>query len=122
MNWTGGSLQRTKIANKGVAQKQKAYFARARMHLQNGPTSPAAPFQPSFLRNEDRPEPAVRGGTSRTAISARRNDSELHDTSYGGSSEHGVATHNSRKVTKSHSHNPPRGVSRTSGEGELLPA
>jgi hypothetical protein len=56
MNWTGGSLQRTKIANKGVTQKQKAYFARARMHLQNGPTSPAAPFQPSYLRNDDRVE------------------------------------------------------------------
>jgi hypothetical protein len=49
MNWTGGSLQRTKHANKGIAQKQKAYFARARTHHQDGSKSPAVPFRPSFL-------------------------------------------------------------------------
>jgi hypothetical protein len=53
MNWTGGTLQRTKNANKGVVQKQKAYFAKARTHLQNGPDSPIAPFRPSYLQNDD---------------------------------------------------------------------
>jgi hypothetical protein len=53
MNWTGGSLQRTKQANKGVLQKQKAYFARTRTHLQNGPKSPTAPFRPTYLQNDD---------------------------------------------------------------------
>jgi hypothetical protein len=115
MNWTGGSLQRTKIANKGVAQKQRAHFARARMHLQNGPTSAAAPFYPSFLRNEDRSEPGAQEGISRTAISVSRNDS-----SYGGGSERGAAIHNPRKVTKLRSHNPARNDFRAVGEGELL--
>jgi hypothetical protein len=122
MNWTGGSLQRTKIANKGVAQKQRAHFARARMHLQNGPTSPAAPFHPSFLRNEDRPEPGTHEGISRTAISVSRNDAALLDSSYRGRSERGVAIHNSRKVTKLRSHNPARSDFRAVGEGELLPS
>lgn len=54
MNWTGGSLQRTKHANKGVLQKQKAYFARARTKLQQGPNSSTAPFRPDFLRDSDR--------------------------------------------------------------------
>ena len=54
MNWTGGSLQRTKNANKGVVQKQKAYFARARTQIQNKPKSPVTNFCPSYLRvNED---------------------------------------------------------------------
>jgi hypothetical protein len=53
MNWTGGSLQRTKHANKSVVQKQKAYFARARTHLQNGPKSPATPFRPTYLQKND---------------------------------------------------------------------
>jgi hypothetical protein len=49
MNWTGGSLQRTKHANKGIVQKQKAYFARARTHHQKGSKSPSVPFRPNFL-------------------------------------------------------------------------
>ncbi|KAI4688099.1 uncharacterized protein J4E84_005027 [Alternaria hordeiaustralica] len=54
MNWTGGSLQRTKKANTGVVQQQKAYFARARTQLQNDTNSPVAPFRPSYLQdNED---------------------------------------------------------------------
>ncbi|KAF1918463.1 hypothetical protein BDU57DRAFT_200070 [Ampelomyces quisqualis] len=52
MNWTGGSLQRTKQANKGVVQKQKAYFAR-RTHLQNGRNTPAVPFKPDYFQNDD---------------------------------------------------------------------
>jgi hypothetical protein len=52
MNWTGGSLQRTKHANKGVVQKQKAFFAKARTHLQNSPKSPATPFRPTYLQND----------------------------------------------------------------------
>ncbi|EAT82110.1 hypothetical protein HBI56_080920 [Parastagonospora nodorum] len=56
MNWTGGSLQRTKQASKGVVQTQKAYFARARTHLQNGPKSHAAPFKPTYLRNDEKSE------------------------------------------------------------------
>ncbi|KAJ8110001.1 hypothetical protein OPT61_g7041 [Boeremia exigua] len=53
MNWTGGTLQRTKHANKGVVQKQRAYFARARTKLQQSPNSPTAPFCPDFLRECD---------------------------------------------------------------------
>jgi hypothetical protein len=49
MNWTGGSLQRTKHASKGIVQKQKAHFARARTHHQGGAKSPAVPFRPSYL-------------------------------------------------------------------------
>jgi hypothetical protein len=53
MNWTGGSLHRTKNANKGVVQKQKAYFARVRTHLQNGSKPLAMPFRPSYLQNDE---------------------------------------------------------------------
>ncbi|KAF1849426.1 uncharacterized protein K460DRAFT_354276 [Cucurbitaria berberidis CBS 394.84] len=53
MNWTGGSLQRTKNANKGVLQRQKAYFARARTHLQSASNSPTTPFRPSYLGDND---------------------------------------------------------------------
>lgn len=53
MNWTGGSLQRSKQANKGVVQKQKAHFARARTQLQNAPNAPAASFRPGFFQDED---------------------------------------------------------------------
>ncbi|KAH9866208.1 hypothetical protein J1614_008773 [Plenodomus biglobosus] len=49
MNWTGGSLQRTRKGNGGIIQQQKAYFARARTHLQDVTNSPAAPFRPSYL-------------------------------------------------------------------------
>lgn len=52
MNWTGGSLQRTKKANTGVVQQQKAYFARARTQLQNDTNSPVAPFRPSYLQDD----------------------------------------------------------------------
>jgi hypothetical protein len=45
MNWTGGSLQRSKAANnKGIVKKQKAHFARARAHLHQGFKTPASPF------------------------------------------------------------------------------
>lgn len=60
MNWTGGSLQRTKQANKGIVQKQKAYFARARTHLQNGPSAPAVPFRPDYVQSGDSLEPSGR--------------------------------------------------------------
>jgi hypothetical protein len=53
MNWTGGSLQRTKQANKGVLQQQKAYFARAQTQLQNTTNSSAAPFRPSYLQDNE---------------------------------------------------------------------
>jgi hypothetical protein len=53
MNWTGGSLQRTKKANAGVLQQQKAYFAKSRTHLQNASNSPVAPFRPSYLRDNE---------------------------------------------------------------------
>ncbi|KAJ4993273.1 hypothetical protein SVAN01_01248 [Stagonosporopsis vannaccii] len=53
MNWTGGTLQRTKNAKKGVVQKQRAYFARARTKLQQSPGTPAAPFRPDFLQEGD---------------------------------------------------------------------
>ena len=78
MNWTGGTLQRTKNANKGVVQKQKAYFARARTHLQNGSKSPVAPFRPSYFQNDNNFElvgypPSFGSGSVRhTGHSARR--------------------------------------------------
>lgn len=50
MNWTGGALQRTKNANKGVIQKQRAYFARARTKLQQSSETLATPFHPDFLQ------------------------------------------------------------------------
>jgi hypothetical protein len=50
MNWTGGSLQRTKHASKGIVQKQKAYFAKARTHHQDGAKSP---FRPSYLGDDN---------------------------------------------------------------------
>jgi hypothetical protein len=50
MNWTGGSLQRTKTAHRGaVLQQQRAYFAKARTQLQDNTHSPIAPFRPSYL-------------------------------------------------------------------------
>jgi hypothetical protein len=60
MNWTGGSLQRTTKANKGVLQQQKAYFAKARIHLQHTSNSPVAPFRPSYLRDNE--ESDLKGG------------------------------------------------------------
>jgi hypothetical protein len=54
MNWTGGSLQRTKKANTSVLQQQKAYFAKARTQLQNATNSPVAPFRPSYLQDNDK--------------------------------------------------------------------
>lgn len=78
MNWTGGTLQRTKTANKGVIQKQKAYFAKARTLLQNEPDSPIAPFRPSYLQNDDGSQlgahmPAFGSGSTRhTGHPARR--------------------------------------------------
>jgi hypothetical protein len=51
MNWTGGKLQRSKRANKGIAQIQKAHFARARTQLQKNPHSPPSPFRPNFSRD-----------------------------------------------------------------------
>ena len=53
MNWTGGSLQRTKKANTGIVQQQRAYFAKARTHFQNATNLPAAPFFPSYLRESE---------------------------------------------------------------------
>lgn len=66
MNWTGGRLQQSKNANKGIIQKQKAHFARARTQLQNniGASTPAFPSgffgaegvtrQPQFPRSSAR--------------------------------------------------------------------
>lgn len=53
MNWTGGTLQRTKHANKGVVQKQKTHFARARTQLQQSLGTLAAPFRPDYLQDNN---------------------------------------------------------------------
>ncbi|KAL5119581.1 hypothetical protein ACEQ8H_002427 [Pleosporales sp. CAS-2024a] len=82
MNWTGGNLQRTKHANQGVVQRQKAYFARARTQLQNGTKAPTAPFRPTFLQKDNsclelagRPPRVGTGSVRRHARhSARRRD------------------------------------------------
>ncbi|KAH7068188.1 hypothetical protein BKA63DRAFT_478566 [Paraphoma chrysanthemicola] len=84
MNWTGGTLQRTKHANKGVVQKQKAHFARARTHLQNGAKSPDVPFRPSYLQNDDSFELAgrlpllVSGSVRHTGHSVRQQHDSGH--------------------------------------------
>jgi hypothetical protein len=70
MNWTGGSLQRTKHAHKGHLQQQRAYFAKARTQLQNAPDSPTFPFRPNWLRNAD--ESDLKGGMSRFTASIRQ--------------------------------------------------
>lgn len=43
MNWTGGSLQRTKKANQGLTQRQRAYFAKSRGQPQHLPMLSVAP-------------------------------------------------------------------------------
>jgi hypothetical protein len=83
MNWTGGSLQRTKHVNKGIVQKQKAYFAKARTHLRNGSKSPAVPSRPTYLQNDSTFElaghlPAFGSGSARHAgYSARRRHASM---------------------------------------------
>lgn len=51
MNWTGGSLQRTKHAKGGISHQQKAYFARARTHPEHEIRIPVTHFRPSWLQN-----------------------------------------------------------------------
>jgi hypothetical protein len=54
MNWTGGTLQRLKAGRQnGVLQKQKEYFAKVRARLQSAPNSPAPPFFPSYVKDDD---------------------------------------------------------------------
>ncbi|KAF2746316.1 hypothetical protein M011DRAFT_459453 [Sporormia fimetaria CBS 119925] len=54
MNWTGGSLQRhSKNAHKGTVNRQKEHFAKIRTALQNGHSTTAVPFCPSYLQNDD---------------------------------------------------------------------
>ena len=88
MNWTGGSLQRTKKANTGVLQQQKAYFAKARTYLQNGTNSPVAPFRPSYLRDNGRSDlmggmvPFGSGSIRHTGCSAKqRGESSQYEAS-----------------------------------------
>lgn len=82
MNWTGGTLQRTKHTNKGVIQKQRAYFARARTKLQQSLGTPAAPFHPEYLQGRDGRElgrrfPSFEPGSVRhTGHSARKRHRE----------------------------------------------
>jgi hypothetical protein len=77
MNWTGGSLQRTKKANQGTAQKQKAFFSRARTHPENAPNSSVTPFRPSYLQDDEPFEVTARmpsfgsGSVRHTGHSAR---------------------------------------------------
>ncbi len=67
MNWTGGSLQRTKNANKGILQKQKAYFAKARTQLQNNSNRSTANFRPSYLDEDEYYDLTRRVPTGRAA-------------------------------------------------------
>lgn len=53
MNWTGGKLQRSKHASKGIGQIQKAHFARARTQLQKSKNSLTSPFRPIFYRDDE---------------------------------------------------------------------
>lgn len=75
MNWTGGTLQRTKHANKGVTQKQKAHFARARTQLQQSLGTPAAPCHPDFLHGQRLPAFGT-GSVRHTGHSARKHREE----------------------------------------------
>lgn len=60
MNWTGGTLQRTEHANKGVVRTQRAYFARARTKLQRSPGTSMAHFRPSYLHENVNRDPRRR--------------------------------------------------------------
>ncbi|KAH8722542.1 hypothetical protein GQ44DRAFT_761665 [Phaeosphaeriaceae sp. PMI808] len=84
MNWTGGSLQRTKHANKGIAQKQKDFFARARTHLQNGTKPPVKPFRPSYLQNDNSfrliEHPFGSGHVCRNKQSTKRYHEAMHQS------------------------------------------
>jgi hypothetical protein len=105
MNWTGGTLRRTKHANKGVIQKQKAHFARARTQLQYSPGTPAAPFRPDFLQGSNtyglgQPLPAFGIGSVRhTGHSAREHREE------------GYYSPTTRKPRHTHSHSKSQGRS-----------
>lgn len=83
MNWTGGSLHRSKNARKGTIQQQRAYFARARTHLQNASNSPTIPFRPNYLCDNDDLEvngqmPSLGSGSVRhTGRSTRRRGENL---------------------------------------------
>jgi len=79
MNWTGGSLQRSKKANKGTLQKQRAHFARARARLQDGPdrhraSNSLSPLHPGFFRDVDTegPRSTLRSFSSRSVRHAGR--------------------------------------------------
>lgn len=52
MNWTGGRLQRSKNANRGIVQKQKAHFARARVPIQNDTAARTSPSRNDLVRIE----------------------------------------------------------------------
>jgi hypothetical protein len=53
MNWTGGSLQRTKKANQGTVQKQKAFFSRARTQPEKASNLSVTQFRPSYLQDDE---------------------------------------------------------------------
>lgn len=48
MNWTGGKLQRSKNANRGVTPKQKAHFARIRAQVEDTAFSNPQAFDSSM--------------------------------------------------------------------------
>ncbi|KAF2028809.1 hypothetical protein EK21DRAFT_90328 [Setomelanomma holmii] len=101
MNWTGGSLQRMKHANKGVTQKQKAYFVRARTHLQNGSKSPVVPFRPSYLQNDDNFElaghlPSFGSGSIRHTGHSTRHRRDVNHREYSPEDKHQMLGHHHR--------------------------
>lgn len=75
MNWTGGTMQRTKKANASVLQRQKAYFAKARTNPRNTPQTLVAPFRPSFLHDDDKLGPG--GLASSGSYSVRRGERSM---------------------------------------------
>ncbi|KAI2480848.1 hypothetical protein Ptr902_07874 [Pyrenophora tritici-repentis] len=106
MNWTGGSLQRTKKANSGVLQQQRAYFAKARTHLHNATNSPIAPFYPDYLRESEDPgllgiSSFGTGSVRHTGHSARHRSGRIVPD----------LTPNGACSTMGHSRGPPHGLS-----------
>jgi hypothetical protein len=85
MNWTGGSLQRhSRNANNSLVSRQKQHFAKVRTALQNGGKSPATPFRPDYLHNEDislgEPLPIFDLGSVQHTGHSNRSRGQQHDT------------------------------------------
>ncbi|KAF2865144.1 hypothetical protein BDV95DRAFT_612934 [Massariosphaeria phaeospora] len=99
MNWTGGRLQRSRNANKGIQSRQKQYFARRRTELQSGSDLPGLPFRPNYLDQDEKFElggrlPAYGTGSIRHAGHSKR----LHRHGSSGESPEQPSLRHSQRV------------------------